>query len=99
MNGKTRGRSFFVVTILYLLASSFTFGTKVYDIILLNSPKSVTTWLKALVFALVYRQELQTLESHPLLDNNSQSHCPLSKLSTLTLVKILLLGSSYTHFS
>ncbi|CAN8272645.1 unnamed protein product [Cochlearia groenlandica] len=50
------------------------FEAKDSDVILVSSPKSGTTWLKSLVFALVTRKEYQTpLQSHPLLDQNP--HC------------------------
>lgn len=60
-----------------VLYSQKHFQARDSDIILVSSPKSGTTWLKALVFALIHRQEFQTpLESHPLLDNNPHSLIP-----------------------
>ncbi|KAJ4888377.1 Cytosolic sulfotransferase 13 [Raphanus sativus] len=60
-----------------VLYSQKHFQAKDSDIILVSNPKSGTTWLKSLVFALVYRQEFKTpLESHPLLDNNPHTLVP-----------------------
>ncbi|VVB04026.1 unnamed protein product [Arabis nemorensis] len=60
-----------------VLYSQKHFQARDSDIIVVSSPKSGTTWLKALVFALIYRQDYQTpLESHPLLDNNPHTLVP-----------------------
>ncbi|CAA7049869.1 unnamed protein product [Microthlaspi erraticum] len=60
-----------------VLYSQKHFHARDSDIILVSSPKSGTTWLKALAFALVQRQEFQNpLESHPLLHNNPHSLVP-----------------------
>ncbi|TKY68370.1 Cytosolic sulfotransferase 15 [Spatholobus suberectus] len=40
------------------------------DVIVASFPKSGTTWLKALTFAIVNHQRLSSLENHPLLTSN-----------------------------
>nr|GMD77215.1 cytosolic sulfotransferase 12-like [Ipomoea batatas] len=53
------------------------------DVILCTPPKSGTTWLKALIFALTTRKQfpVSQLETHPLLTKNPQDLIPNMELS------------------
>ncbi|PIN16090.1 Sulfotransferase [Handroanthus impetiginosus] len=46
------------------------------DIFLVTSPKSGTTWLKALVFTLAYRTKYPITKNHPLINNNPHDLVP-----------------------
>ncbi|CAJ1978317.1 unnamed protein product [Sphenostylis stenocarpa] len=52
------------------------FQAKDNDIIVASVPKSGTTWLKALTFAIVRRQYFRSLENHPLLVFNPHELVP-----------------------
>jgi hydroxyjasmonate sulfotransferase len=52
------------------------FQAKDSDIVVASLPKSGTTWLKALTFAIVNRHTFSSLEDHPLLKNISHALVP-----------------------
>jgi len=52
------------------------FEAKDSDIIVASFPKSGTTWLKALTFAIVNRQCFSSFENHPLLSSNPHELVP-----------------------
>ncbi|KAK7314119.1 hypothetical protein VNO77_39329 [Canavalia gladiata] len=52
------------------------FQAKDSDIIVASVPKSGTTWLKALIYAIVNRQYFPSLENHPLLTFNPHELVP-----------------------
>jgi hydroxyjasmonate sulfotransferase len=52
------------------------FQAKDNDIVVASLPKSGTTWLKALTFAIVNRHRFSSLEDHPLLKFNSHELVP-----------------------
>ncbi|KAJ1375221.1 Sulfotransferase domain [Sesbania bispinosa] len=57
------------------------FQAKDTDVIVATLPKSGTTWLKALTFAIVNRQCFSSLENHPLLTFNSHQLVPFFEFS------------------
>ncbi|KAL2326327.1 hypothetical protein Fmac_025385 [Flemingia macrophylla] len=52
------------------------FQAKDNDVIIASVPKSGTTWLKALTYAIVNRQHFPSPENHPLLNYNSHELVP-----------------------
>ncbi|XP_020240017.2 cytosolic sulfotransferase 15, partial [Cajanus cajan] len=52
------------------------FQAKDNDVIIASVPKSGTTWLKALTYAIVNRQHFPSLENHPLLNYNPHQLVP-----------------------
>ncbi|XP_062000240.1 cytosolic sulfotransferase 15-like [Rosa rugosa] len=59
-----------------ILAFQNHFQTSDSDIVLASIPKSVTTWLKALTFAIVNRRHFAVSKSHPLLTSNPHDLVP-----------------------
>ncbi|KAJ1439446.1 Sulfotransferase domain [Sesbania bispinosa] len=57
------------------------FQAKDSDVIVATLPKSGTTWLKALTFAIVHRQRFPSTENHPLLTSNSHQLVPFFEFS------------------
>ena len=47
------------------------------DIFLITPPKSGTTWLMVLLYAIIYRNKYQDLQNHPLLSHNPHMLVPL----------------------
>ncbi|TKY68367.1 Cytosolic sulfotransferase 15 [Spatholobus suberectus] len=64
------------------------FQAKDSDIIVASFPKSGTTWLKALTFAIVNHQHLSSLENHPLLTSNSHDLLPFFESTFKNFVKL-----------
>jgi len=52
------------------------FQAKDSDVVVASIPKTGTTWLKALTFAIVNRNRFSSLENHPLLTSNSHELVP-----------------------
>lgn len=52
------------------------FHARVSNVILATIPKSVTTWIKALVFAIINHQHFPVSDSHPLLTSNPHDLIP-----------------------
>ncbi|CAJ1977977.1 unnamed protein product, partial [Sphenostylis stenocarpa] len=52
------------------------FEAKDSDVIVASFPKSGTTWLKAITFAIVNRQSFSSIENHPLLETNPHELVP-----------------------
>jgi hypothetical protein len=50
------------------------------DIILVTAPKSGTTWLKALTFALLNRNKYPNIQNHPLLTSNPHALVPFLEI-------------------
>lgn len=57
------------------------FQAKDSDVVVATLPKSGTTWLKALTFAIVNRHNFPSLENHPLLAYNPHHLVPFFELS------------------
>ncbi|CAN8272648.1 unnamed protein product [Cochlearia groenlandica] len=86
------------------------FEAKDSDIILVTNPKSGTTWLKAILFALVNRKKYQvssSFENHPLLVNNPHLLVPFLEgvyyespvFDFSTLPSPRLMNTHISHFS
>ncbi|TKY68447.1 Cytosolic sulfotransferase 15 [Spatholobus suberectus] len=52
------------------------FQPKDSDVVVASFPKSGTTWLKALTFAIVNHQRFSSIENHPLLTSNPHELVP-----------------------
>ncbi|KAK2351988.1 cytosolic sulfotransferase [Trifolium repens] len=57
------------------------FQAKDSDIVVASMPKSGTTWLKALTFAIINRHNFSSLENHPLLTSNPHELVPFFELN------------------
>ncbi|KAK7314109.1 hypothetical protein VNO77_39319 [Canavalia gladiata] len=53
------------------------FQAKDSDVVVASVQKSGTTWLKALTFAIMYRQRFTSFDNHPLLTSNSHQLVPI----------------------
>ncbi|KAI7757361.1 hypothetical protein M8C21_014175 [Ambrosia artemisiifolia] len=65
-----------LISIGTLMASQDVFQANPTDIYLVTPPKSGTTWIKALAFAIVNRKRYTNISTHPLLNFNPQDCLP-----------------------
>nr|XP_043609630.1 cytosolic sulfotransferase 15-like [Erigeron canadensis] len=74
-----------VVSVETVMATQETFQARSTDIYLATLPKSGTTWIKALVFAIVNRDRYKTkpLSSHPLQNSNPHNCVPFVECEVL----------------
>ncbi|XP_057494200.1 cytosolic sulfotransferase 12-like [Actinidia eriantha] len=63
-----------------VLACQQFFKAQDTDILLVTTPKSGTTWLKAILFSLVYRTRYSNTKQHPLLANSPHDLVPFLEL-------------------
>ncbi|KAK6921193.1 Sulfotransferase domain [Dillenia turbinata] len=88
-----------------VIAAQQHFEAQLTDIFLCSAPKSGTTWLKALAFAMVTRKKYSDLSSHPLLSTMPHECIPIleadfiSKKLTNQTTKLPLLSTHIPYHS
>jgi len=60
------------------------FQAKDSDVVIASMPKSETTWLKALSFAIINRHHFSSQENHPLLKTNPHELVPFIEINIYT---------------
>ncbi|KAK3035618.1 hypothetical protein RJ639_033210 [Escallonia herrerae] len=76
-----------------VLACQQHFQAQATDILLVTTPKSGTTWLKALMFTLVNRKHCPITKDHPLVGTNPQDLVPFLELNLYANNKVPDLAS------